>query len=113
MTVRPDKVQALRERMAALYILEKDLKEQFVLSGGRGGQKLQKTRSCVILKHLPSGLVIRCERERSRETNRYLARRMLCEQLERRQHHPLRLPDLNRTAGGLDGSGPAVPSEIS
>lgn len=110
MVVRPDKVQALRERMAALYITEKDLQEQFVLSGGRGGQKLQKTRNCVVLKHLPSGLVIRCERERSRETNRFLARRMLCDQLERRQHHPLRLPSSVPISVASDPVDPPLPA---
>jgi protein subunit release factor B len=92
MPVRPSKLEALEQRMVLLGIREKDLKEQFVLASGRGGQKVQKTHSCVVLKHLPTGAVIRCERERSREINRYLARRSLCEWIERRQHHPLALP---------------------
>lgn len=103
MAVRPEKLQALRERMADLHIVEKDLQEQFVLSSGRGGQKLQKTRNCVVLKHLPSGMVVRCERERSREINRYLARRMLCDQIMRRQHLPLHLPTPQSIADDADG----------
>ncbi len=107
MTVRPDKVQALRERMAALYIAKRDLQEQFVLSGGRGGQKLQKTRNCVVLKHSRSGFIIRFEKERSREPNRYLARRMLFERLEGGQHRGLHRPSMPN----LESSEAANPSE--
>jgi protein subunit release factor A len=94
MPVRQSKLEALEQRMALLGIREKDLKEQFVLASGRGGQKVQKTSSCVVLKHVPTGAVVRCERERFREINRYLARRSLCEWIERRQHHPLALPSV-------------------
>jgi protein subunit release factor B len=92
MPVRPDKLEALRIRMEHLGLREADLREQFVLSSGRGGQKAQKTHNCVVLKHLPSGIVVKCDRERSREINRYLARRMLTEAFERRLHRPLQRP---------------------
>ncbi|HMB01961.1 MAG TPA: peptide chain release factor-like protein, partial [Spirochaetota bacterium] len=59
----------------------KDLVEQFVRAGGKGGQKVNKTSSCVILKHPASGCVVKCSRERSREVNRFLARRRLVEKL--------------------------------
>lgn len=84
MPVRPDKLLALHHRMILLKIQEKDLLEQFVLGHGKGGQKRQKCRNCVVIRHLPTGLVVRCERERSREINRYLARRQLCDLLEKK-----------------------------
>lgn len=79
-----DKQQALAERMAKLGIREADLVERFVLGSGSGGQKVNKTSSCVYLRHGPSGIEVKCQRERSRELNRYLARRELCERLEER-----------------------------
>ena len=83
--ISPEKQQALAERMAALGIRETDLVERFVLGSGSGGQKLNKTSSCVQLKHVPSGIDVKCQRERSRELNRYLARREVCDRLEERQ----------------------------
>jgi len=74
----------LQERMAKLEIREEDLIEKFILGSGSGGQKINKTSSCVYLKHLPSGIEVKCQRNRSREMNRYLARRELCERLEER-----------------------------
>lgn len=68
--------------MASLGIREEDLLEKFIRGSGKGGQKINKTSSCVYLKHLPSGMEIKCQRSRSREENRFLARRQLCEQLE-------------------------------
>ena len=68
-------------RMGQAGVREEDLREQFVLGAGRGGQKLNKSSTCVHLKHLPSGLVVKCQRTRSRELNRFLARRELCERL--------------------------------
>jgi len=65
--------------MRLLNIKEDDLVEKFVLGSGKGGQKINKTSSCVYLKHIPSGIEIKCQRERSRSLNRYLARKQLCE----------------------------------
>ena len=78
------KRQALNQRMARLGIREQDLVEKFILGSGRGGQKLNKTSSCVYLCHRPSGLEVKCGRARSRELNRFLARRELCDRLEAR-----------------------------
>ncbi len=75
-----DKVRA---RMQALGIEEADLIEKFILGSGSGGQKINKTSSCVYLKHLPTGIEIKCQRERSREMNRVLAREELCDQIEK------------------------------
>lgn len=80
--IRPEKQQALQDRMLKLHIRDKDLEEQFVQGGGKGGQKINKTASCVVLKHLPTGIVIKCQMDRSRELNRYYARKELCDRLE-------------------------------
>ncbi len=83
--VRPEKLEALRERMAALGIKEADLEESFIRGAGRGGQKVNKTNNCVFLKHLPSGIAVKCHVDRSRELNRFLARRELCDAIEQAQ----------------------------
>jgi protein subunit release factor B len=80
--ITSDKLAALAQRMAALGIAEADLLEKFVRGSGAGGQKINKTSNCVFLKHLPTGVCIKCQMDRSREMNRFLARRELCEQLE-------------------------------
>ena len=78
------KKDQLARRMKDLGIVEDDLTEKFVLGSGRGGQKLNKTSSCVYLRHGPSGIEVKCQRERSRAMNRFLARRELCDRLEER-----------------------------
>lgn len=80
--ISPEKLGDLDRRMAALGIQEGDLLEKFVRGSGSGGQKINKTNNCVFLKHLPSGVCVKCQMDRSRELNRFLARRELCEQLE-------------------------------
>jgi protein subunit release factor B len=80
--ITSEKLTAMEERMAVLGITQGDLLEKFVRGSGAGGQKINKTSSCVFLKHLPSGVCIKCQMDRSREINRFLARRELCEQLE-------------------------------
>ena len=77
-----DKSAALEARLATLGIRESDLLEKFVRGSGSGGQKINKTSNCVFLKHLPTGVCIKCQMDRSREMNRFLARRELCDQLE-------------------------------
>jgi len=77
-----EKIAALELRMEALGITTADLLEKFVRGSGAGGQKINKTSSCVFLKHLPTGLCIKCQLDRSREMNRFLAKRELCDQLE-------------------------------
>lgn len=80
--VAKDKVEWLKKRMADLSVQEEDLLEKFILGSGSGGQKINKTSSCVYLKHLPTGIEIKCQQERSRELNRHLARKELCNRLE-------------------------------
>ncbi|MCX7818062.1 MAG: peptide chain release factor-like protein [Kiritimatiellae bacterium] len=74
--------RALARRLAALHIREEDLDERFVRGGGPGGQKINKASSCVVLRHRPTGIEVRCDRERSQAVNRQLARRKLCDRLE-------------------------------
>ncbi len=76
------KKQQLAERMARLNIRENDLRETFILGGGPGGQKINKTAVCVRLRHEPSDINVKCGFTRSRELNRFMARRLLCERIE-------------------------------
>ena len=80
--VTPDKEQALAERMAKLGIREEDLVEKFIRSGGHGGQNVNKVATCVYLKHIPTGLEVKCQQERFQSLNRYLARRILTDKIE-------------------------------
>ncbi len=82
MALKKEKIKELEERMEKLAIREEDLVEKFILGSGKGGQKINKTYSCVYLKHETSGIEIKCQKERSRQLNRYYARKMLCEKLE-------------------------------
>src|SRR5579862_449010 len=77
-----EKLDALHTRMREIGIKEEDLIGKFILGSGSGGQKINKTSSCVYLKHIPSGIEIKCQKERSREMNRYHARKELCQRLE-------------------------------
>lgn len=72
----------LKARMANLGLREEDLQETYVRSSGPGGQKVNKTASCVYLKHLPSGMKVKMQKDRSQPANRYYARKRLCELLE-------------------------------
>jgi protein subunit release factor B len=80
--VRPEKQEALRKKMASLGIRESDILEKFIHGGGRGGQKINKAASCVYLKHVPTGIEVKCQTSRSQLLNRFLARRILAEKIE-------------------------------
>lgn len=82
--IRPEKEAQLVARMASLGIRETDIEEKFVKGSGAGGQKINKTSSCVYLLHRPSGIEVKCQRERSQAMNRFLARRELCDRVEER-----------------------------
>ncbi len=79
-----EKEKALAARMAALGIDEKDLQEKFVRSSGKGGQHVNKVSTAVYLKHIPTGIEVKCQQERSQSLNRYLARRILADKIEAR-----------------------------
>ena len=70
-------------RMSRLGIKEQDIVEKFVRSSGRGGQKVNKTSTCVYLKHVPTGVEVKMQRERSQALNRFLARRLVADKIER------------------------------
>jgi peptide chain release factor len=79
--VSAEKERQLIERMVALDVREEDIEEQFVRSSGAGGQNVNKVSSCVLLHHRPSGVRVRCQKERSQGLNRFLARRILLEKI--------------------------------
>jgi protein subunit release factor B len=81
--VTPAKAKALLARMQRLGISGKDVMEKFVRSSGRGGQKVNKASTCVYLKHLPTGIEVKMQRERSQSLNRFLAWRLLTDKIER------------------------------
>lgn len=80
--VTPAKVEELRERIVRLGLDLKLVEEKSVKGGGKGGQKINKTASAVQLKYPPLGLFVRCQRERSRAVNRFLALRELVDRAE-------------------------------
>lgn len=80
--INKEKWDKLKSLMAKLHIKDEELIEKFILGSGKGGQKLHKTAATVYLKHLPSGMEIKCQESRNREDNRYFARMRLCEKLQ-------------------------------
>ena len=80
--VSPEKEKKLYEKMARFGVFESDIDEQFIRSGGKGGQNVNKTSTCVYLKHLPTGIEVRCQQERSQVLNRYVARKILVGKIE-------------------------------
>jgi len=81
--VSEEKNKWLQDKMDALGIYEKDIVEKFVRSSGSGGQKVNKTSTCVYLKHIPTGIEVKWMEERSQSLNRFLARRELVQRIER------------------------------
>ena len=85
MPVSSEKEKAIAARMQELGVSANDFEESFVRSSGPGGQKVNKSSSCVYLVHIPTGLSVKCQRERSQSLNRYLARKLLLDKIERLQ----------------------------
>ena len=83
--VSASKEKVLLGRMKKLGVAEKDIEETFVRSSGPGGQKVNKSSSCVFIRHIPTGLSVKYQRERSQALNRFLARRLLLDKIERMQ----------------------------
>ena len=84
--ISPEKIEAIRKLMAEASVYEDDLEESFILGGGPGGQKTNKTSSVVRLSHEPSGVAVKVGESRSREDNRWLARRLLAETILDNEH---------------------------
>lgn len=83
MVISQEKDAALKERMEQLGVREEEFHETFVRSSGPGGQKVNKTSSCVQIVHIPTGLSAKCQQERSQSLNRFFARRILLDRIER------------------------------
>jgi protein subunit release factor B len=79
--VSPAKEKDLLEKMEALGIREEDIEESFIRSGGKGGQHVNKASTCVYLKHVPTGIEVKCQEERSQVLNRYRARILLVKKI--------------------------------
>jgi protein subunit release factor B len=77
-----EKENQLVQRMAALDVREADIEESFVRSGGHGGQNVNKTSTCVMLLHRPSGVQVKCQKTRQQGLNRFIARRLLLDKIE-------------------------------
>lgn len=83
--VTEKKANTLRDRMQRCGINERDLDESFVRASGPGGQKVNKTSTCVVLKHTPTDISVKMGKERTQPLNRYYARKRLCELIEEKQ----------------------------
>jgi len=80
-----EKIDALNARMVRLGIRKEEIQERFIKSSGRGGQKVNKTSSAVFLRHLPTGIIVKCGKNRSQTLNRFFAMRRLVEAVEKYQ----------------------------
>lgn len=79
------KRQLLLDRMADCGLNESDLEETFIRSSGPGGQNVNKTATCVFLRHLPTGLEVKCSKARTQGLNRYYSRKIMCQLLENKK----------------------------
>lgn len=80
--VTDTKEKALLKKMEDLSIYEKDIEEKFIRSGGPGGQSVNKSATCVQIRHIPTGITVKSQRERDQSVNRFLARRELAARIE-------------------------------
>jgi protein subunit release factor B len=69
---------AFEAKLNALGTSLADVEERFIRGSGPGGQKVNKSSSTVTLRHRPTGIEVRCQRERSQSANREIAWAELC-----------------------------------
>ncbi len=84
--VNLEKATQLAQRMTALGVNEADIEENFVRCGGHGGQNVNKTSTCVMLLHRPTGLQVKCQETRQQGLNRFIARRVLLDKIEEKKN---------------------------
>ncbi len=82
--VSPKKQEKLDKKFEKYRVRESDIEEKFIRSSGKGGQNVNKVSTTVYLKHCPTGIEVKCRRERTQGLNRFLARRLLAEKIEER-----------------------------
>ncbi|MFA9409177.1 MAG: peptide chain release factor-like protein [Candidatus Dadabacteria bacterium] len=80
--VSVEKEEELLKKMDQLGVKEADIDEKFIRSGGPGGQNVNKVATCVQLKHLPTGITVKIQKDRTQGVNRFLARRSLLSKIE-------------------------------
>ena len=80
--VTPKKEEELYVHMKELGLSEDDIEEKFIRSSGKGGQKVNKSSSCVQLRHIPTGIIVKYQKERTQNLNRFFARRVLIERID-------------------------------
>ena len=74
--------EVLLRKAESLNIVDSDIVEQFVRGSGKGGQKINKTSSCVLLRHVPTGIEVRCQKHREQSLNRLSAYKLLILKVE-------------------------------
>jgi protein subunit release factor B len=90
-SVSPEKAARLEQRMVSAGVAETDLEESFVRSGGHGGQNVNKTSTCVMLHHRPTGIQVKCQETRQQGLNRFRAREMLLDKIENQKRERQRV----------------------